>query len=631
MNRKADKIKISNDSNCLSSYHSHSGREKRGFADHANTDDIYRLIFESTSDAIVYIGSAGEIINLNSRTEEIFHIDVEKLVGENFVKIGIFSEIDNKRLSVYINSMLSGKSREMLELELTLPNGDLAYIEINSRIMKKEGEITGLVINIRDITERKCKEDLLRKNDEKFKTFFANANDGIIYLDSEAIIRASNKKIEELFGYSREDVIGKQFTEFDNFPPAEMENIFELFQESIEGKIPPLVEFEGFHNNGNKFFLEINPTLIKDDDELIGVLAIIRDVTSRKSVEDERARLIDIIEATPDFVFTYDANGNISYINRAGREILGITRGGDLTLVSFPGIQETISIVMEKGIWMGESNLVSKDGNIIQVSQVFMAHRGSERKAPYYSAIMRDITEQKQNEKHIKYLTHQLIKVQEDERLRISRDLHDNLAQDLSSLKILCETLFDYNPDVPDHLKNKISGMSKIFQRSIDSVRDLTYNLRPAILDQLGLMNTIYQYCEEFHDKNDIDVEFYSAGMKSLKLDFDTEINIFRIVQEALNNIKKHAQANCVKVNLISSYPTIILQIEDNGDGFELKKRKKELINEKRMGLKSIEERVGLLKGKFRIQSKKKLGTRIHVEVPYKERVCGEQGKCNHS
>jgi signal transduction histidine kinase len=158
--------------------------------------------------------------------------------------------------------------------------------------------------------------------------------------------------------------------------------------------------------------------------------------------------------------------------------------------------------------------------------------------------------------------------------------------------------------------------MSSIFKQTIDSLRDITYNLRPASLSELGIVNTLNQCCGEFQS-NRRNVTFYTAGMQKIKMDFETEINLYRIVQEALNNVRKHAEASDIKVTLTASFPNIILQIEDNGKGFDVTTRKKEIIHEKRMGLKSIEERVGLLNGTFRIHSRPDVGTMLHVEVPY--------------
>jgi signal transduction histidine kinase len=115
-----------------------------------------------------------------------------------------------------------------------------------------------------------------------------------------------------------------------------------------------------------------------------------------------------------------------------------------------------------------------------------------------------------------------------------------------------------------------------------------------------------------------VSVDFHAVGMDGLKLDFDTEINLYRLVQEALNNVKKHADAKQVTVRMIASSPNIVLRIEDDGIGFDLNDRLASAAKEKRLGLRSMEERVGLLEGEMRIQSRAKEGTRIFIEVPNK-------------
>ena len=158
-------------------------------------------------------------------------------------------------------------------------------------------------------------------------------------------------------------------------------------------------------------------------------------------------------------------------------------------------------------------------------------------------------------------------------------------------------------------------------------VRDLAYDLRPPSLDQLGLVRTVFQYCEDFSEKSGVRVDFFSAAMDDRKLGFDTEINLYRLIQEALNNIKKHAEARRVTINLVASSPSIILRIEDDGRGFDMDDRLVTAMTEKRMGLRSMEERVSLLQGKMRIQSRPTRGTRIFVEVPYKEKQRGSKEK----
>lgn len=228
-----------------------------------------------------------------------------------------------------------------------------------------------------------------------------------------------------------------------------------------------------------------------------------------------------------------------------------------------------------------------------------------------------DITDSKKAEEQIHTLTQELIKAQESERQRIARDLHDKVAQDLASLTISCETLFDNEVDISEGLRGKVSKVSTILRNTISAVRELSYNLRPPNLDQLGLVQTIYRYCEDFAENHTSAVHFFSAGVDELDLDFDTEINLYRIVQEGLNNIRKHASADNITVRLTAAHPNLILRVEDDGNGFNVEERFGEALAEKRMGLRNMKERVSLIKGSFRIISMESEGTKIIVEIPY--------------
>jgi signal transduction histidine kinase len=231
-----------------------------------------------------------------------------------------------------------------------------------------------------------------------------------------------------------------------------------------------------------------------------------------------------------------------------------------------------------------------------------------------------DITNMKQAEIRIQTLTHDLIKAQETERERIARDLHDRVAQDLSTSRIICETLFDKQTDVSDEVHKRVSMLSDMLQRTIQNIRDIAYDLRPPILDQLGLVRAVFHYCEEFSETVSIPVDFHSAGIDQLDLNLDIKINLYRLIQEAMNNIRKHAGATLVRINMVASFPNILIRITDNGKGFDIKKHKNFELNPKHMGLRSMEERVSLLKGTMDIQSKPGSGTRILIEIPFLEK-----------
>lgn len=155
----------------------------------------------------------------------------------------------------------------------------------------------------------------------------------------------------------------------------------------------------------------------------------------------------------------------------------------------------------------------------------------------------------------------------------ISRELHDRIAQDLSTSKIACDLLLGNEPALAPKVMQKVSEISGTLNSNIFAMRDLAYDLRPPGLEDFGLTQTIYLYCEDFSEKSGVPVDFHYAGIDNLKLSLYAEINVFRLIQEGLNNIWKHADASRAAIRLVGAFPNIILRIEDNGKGFDVKKR----------------------------------------------------------
>lgn len=226
----------------------------------------------------------------------------------------------------------------------------------------------------------------------------------------------------------------------------------------------------------------------------------------------------------------------------------------------------------------------------------------------------------RQKEEHTRTVTHELIRAQENERQTVSRNLHDEVAQELSNLRIAFETLFDHQVDVSEVLKQRVSDLSAMLKASIQRVRDISYKLRPFSLDQFGLALTIFNYCEEFSKQNLIPVDFTAAGMDDLKLDFDTKINLYRLAQEALNTIKKHATAHHVLIRLVASFPNIILRIENDSKTLE-NANCFNVLNKQDIEFRSMEERANLLNGEMKIQSNLKGNIKIFIKIPLKKTV----------
>lgn len=245
-----------------------------------------------------------------------------------------------------------------------------------------------------------------------------------------------------------------------------------------------------------------------------------------------------------------------------------------------------------------------------------------------WHVMVQDVTKRKRTERalressaQIRNLNQQLLKAQETERQNISRCLHDSLANDLSAVKLGCENLFNNHPEVPVEIRQNVSEFCTILQEAIRIVRDISHDLSPACLDKLGLERAVFQYGKDFSEKTGLIIDFASVGLDGLSLEFDTKINLYRVIQEGLNNINKHAEAENATVRLIASFPKIILRIEDDGKGFDPEKRIPDAIEEKRMGLQSMRERIKLLGGIFNIYSQSGAGTRIFIEIPYDKAV----------
>ena len=473
--------------------------------------------------------------------------------------------------------------------------------------------------------QRKQAEAALMESEKKYRLVVDNANEGIV-ITQDGLLKFVNPQISEFSGLEAPAL--KEASFLDYIHPDDREMVTEHHRKRLAGEeIPRPYSFRMIDKGGNLRWIRNNGVIVEWEGRP-ATLNFLLDSTERKKAVDALAeseeKYRQLFESESDAVMIFDAQTRqFEDANPATLNLFGYSKEEFLALKveDISAEKEKTRSSVEKVITDDESNaqvplrkFIRKDGSEfpgeISAGKFFAARRKK------IIGAVRDITERIQAEEKIRALTQQLIKVQENERNRIAGYLHDNVAQDLSSLKIGLETLYDRGQEAAPAITTKICELSKILQNSITAVRDLSYDLRPSGMDQLGLVRTVCQYCEDFSEKNNVEVDLYTAGMKDLKLDFDTEINLYRLIQEGLNNIKKHAQAGKVVIRLVASSPNIILRIEDNGKGFDVKHRLAKSLKEKRMGLSSMEERVSLLGGVMEISSRPSKGTKIFIEVP---------------
>jgi len=212
-----------------------------------------------------------------------------------------------------------------------------------------------------------------------------------------------------------------------------------------------------------------------------------------------------------------------------------------------------------------------------------------------------------------------IISAQEQERQRLARDIHDGPAQSLSNIVLkceLCEKLLDRNPD---KAREQINELKQLVKSSLQEIRRIIFDLRPMSLDDLGLVPTLQRYVATFIEETGIDVTLEVYDLNEAAVDKVIEVAVFRIIQEALNNIKKHSKATRAHIKLYIKNGFLMGRIVDNGIGFDkvkVEEQRRANIHESGFGIYGMRQRAELLKGKLCIQSQEGKGTTVLLQIP---------------
>ena len=211
-----------------------------------------------------------------------------------------------------------------------------------------------------------------------------------------------------------------------------------------------------------------------------------------------------------------------------------------------------------------------------------------------------------------------VIRMQEEERSKISRELHDGIGQSLTALKMNLDFVAnDLNKEISGESRRQLEDARKMAEQSLGEVRELSRLLRPRMLDDLGLLPTLRWFARTFSKRTGIKVALHANGAQP-ELDSEIETMLFRVTQEALNNVAKHSQSNTAQVSFSCSPKLIRLRIEDQGVGFDALKLQKANKDDFGSGLSGIRDRVTLWGGQFAIHSQPGSGTTLDITIPSK-------------
>jgi PAS domain S-box-containing protein len=359
------------------------------------------------------------------------------------------------------------------------------------------------------------------------------------------------------------------------------------------------------------------------------------DLTERKKAEEEKQFLLNrnkqTLESMLDGFMLIDSEGNIIDVNPAYCQMSGYSKEELLqfkifdleAVMSRVELEQSMGKLITLKALQLESKHRRKDGQLIDIEvSLSVMDFGNQ---PLIVAFFRNITERKINDlkineytEQLKNLTGHLLEVREDERKRIGREIHDDLGQQLTAVKMDVVWIdkktaeLGLNEKLPLQIKEKLKNVIHLLDESNQSIRRILSELRPSILDDYGLLDALQWHGSQFTKNTGIPVEISHTDF-DIKLPEPVATCIYRVFQESLTNVSRYAGADKVKAHLTITKKTAEIIIEDNGIGFDISA----INNLKSFGLLGMKERVSALNGIFDLKSTKGKGTRLKIKIPF--------------
>jgi len=515
--------------------------------------------------------------------------------------------------------------------------GEDIQVEISTTPIEYEGQEAWISI-ARDITERLQAEEALRKSEENYRGLFENALVGVGISNASGKVIATNKTMSKMTGYSLEEFSGVNIRD-TYVNPESRKRLLEIMNR--DGLVENF-DVQLLNSEGEKYWASLSVKLITYGGE-DAFLTSALDITDRKMAEKLLAHshelMTYVIEHNQSAIAVHDRNLNYIYVSK---KYLDVFKVKDSDVIGkhhydvFPDLPQKWRDVHQEAL-VGKVSSAEDDpfpredgtvdwtrwecrpwyeadgsiGGIIIYTEVITERKEEEKEK---ELLLKQV--QQANER-LKFLTRELINSQEEERKRISRELHDELGQALTAitldLKIIERAL---DPETDQVIAQRISETRVIADEIDQKISELALDLRPSLLDDLGLIPTINWYVERYAKRAEVEIKL-EVNDQEKRLSSEIETALYRIIQEALTNVARHARAKKVKLRLDQQPETVTLTIEDDGRGFDLDELQNTGSSPQGLGLTGMKDRLSLLGGRLDIQSKPGEGTRIEIEIPF--------------
>jgi PAS domain S-box-containing protein len=611
---------------------------------------------ESTVDGILIAGGQGKITRWNQKFARMWKIpedvlsnlDVEKAIGHVLAQLA-----DPEQFVAKIRELHDHPEQTSFD-QIELASGRV--FERYSQPQRIEDEIVGRVWSFRDITERRRAEEQVRRSEAKYRTLLENIPQKIFYKDRNSVYAAVNPSYAKDLGMLPDDVVGK--TDYDFFP-RELADKYRTDDQRIMTRGVAEELDERYISGGEiKTIHTVKVPVYDDNGTISGVLGIFWDITERKRAEEalqqahaelehrvamrtkallianaalreseEKYRLI--ADNSNDWIYLIDLEGTFQYFSPSSERMTGyaawefINKPQLFQNIIHPDDRERVTSHHETTQKKAETchlefRIVTKDGDIRWIMHSCLPVYNDQGEYVGRSGTNRDFTERKHAEDALRLLSSRLLTSQEEEQRRISMELHDQTGQDIILLKLQLEALKKRLPKDQDDLIGECGKILTHTTGIIEDVRRLAHGLNPSQLQTLGLYTAVKALIQNFSEKTRIPIRY---DVKALDNGFhpETQIVLYRIFQEALTNIYKHARAKTVRIDVCRQGNALSISIGDDGQGFDpCRYRTSEPTAQRGMGLSALELRSRMIGADLKISSQPGQGTEINLCVPLK-------------